>query len=211
MESIKRTYNVLSAVYDFFDTPFEVFRYRKARHAMCGDLKGRVLDAGVGTGKNLPYYTADAQVTGIDLSEGMLHRAARRAARAKCHVELRRMDASKLEFPDGHFDACVSTYMFCTLPDELQMPVLRELLRVTKPGGQVRILEHRFSRRWWRRLHMKSFAPFVKLFYHSRYDHTIGDAVRACGAKVVEERFVASDIEKMYILEPIGFHGSSIS
>lgn len=189
-------------MYDFFDTPFELFRYRASRRIMCGDLSGRILDAGVGTGKDLPYFGPNAEVTGIDLSEGMLRRAGRRISRCRAKIELKIMDATRLEYPDGYFDACVATFMFCTLPDELQMPVLKELLRVTKPGGQVRILEHRFSQRWWRRLHMKSFAPIVKWAYHSRYDHTIGEAVKASGAKVVEERFVASDIVKMYVLEP---------
>ena len=112
------------------------------------------------------------------------------------------MDATKLEFPDATFDTCITTYLFCVLPDELQRPVLQELLRVTKPGGQVRILEHRYSQRRWRRTLMNAYAPYVKWFFQSRYDHPIEDAVHASGAKIVEERYVASDVEKLYILEP---------
>lgn len=202
MSGLSRHYNYLSKVYDVLDWPFEVFRYPRIRRLMCGDVSGKVLDAGVGTGKNLKYYPAEAQVTGVDLSPGMLTRARQRAQRARCTVELKLMDASKLEFPDATFDACITTYMFCVLPDELQRLVLQELLRVTKPGGQVRILEHRYSQRRWRRTLMKVYTPYVKWFFQSRYDHPIGDAVHASGAKILEERYVASDVEKLYILEP---------
>ncbi len=202
MQQLSRHYDYLSLVYDALDWPFETFRYPRIRRLMCGDLKGKVLEAGVGTGKNLKYYPAEAEVTGVDVSEGMLMRARRRAQRARCPVKLKRMDATKLEFPDACFDVCVATYLFCVLPDALQQPVLKELLRVTKPDGQVRILEHRYSRRSWRRALMKAYTPYVKWFFQSRYDHPIGDAVRASDARILEERYVTADIEKLYVLSP---------
>lgn len=201
MFRISQHYNFLSVVYDALDWPFEKFRYPRLRRMMCGDLKGRVLEAGVGTGKNLGYYPQEANVTGVDLSRGMLDRAAERARRARCRVELRVMDVTRLPFADRTFDACVASYMLCVMPDEQQASALKEMLRVTRPGGEVRILEHRYSRRWWRRMMQKAYSPYVRCFFHSRYDHSIADAVSVCGAKMVSERYVVSDVEKMYILK----------
>jgi ubiquinone/menaquinone biosynthesis C-methylase UbiE len=202
MEKVARHYDWLSLLYDILDWPFEQFRYPRIRRYLCADLVGRVLDAGCGTGKNFPYYTREATVTAIDISEGMLARAEHRALKARASIEVMNMDATKLRFPDGHFDAVVSTYMFCVLPDKVQRPALMELLRVTKQGGQVRILEHRYSQRPWRRLLMKIYTPYVNIFFHSRYDHPIGDVVRSSGARIIEEKYVTSDIEKLYILSP---------
>lgn len=204
MVDVGTHYNVLSLVYDALDWPFETFRYPRIRRIMCGDAKGRVLDAGCGTGKNFRYFPPDAVVTGVDLSEGMLSRARRKMRHAKARVELVQGDATKLPYPDGHFDVCVSTYMFCVLPDELQVQAVKELLRVTRPGGQVRILEHRYSQRGWRRLLMKLYSPYTWYFFHSRYDHPVGDAVRASGGRLLDERFVTEDIEKLYVLTPAG-------
>ncbi len=204
MGDVPRRYDLISPVYDFFDWPLEAFRYRRIRRSMCGDLAGRVLEAGVGTGKNLPYYLPQTHVTAIDLSEGMLARAGRRARRASCRVDLELVDATNLPYPDHAFDAAVATYLFCVLPDERIRQALHELLRVTKPGGQVRILEHQYSPRAWRRAFMKGYAPLVKGIWHSRYDHPVSDVIRSCGAKVLEEKFVISDVEKLFVLSPNG-------
>lgn len=202
MAEVGAHYNVLSLVYDLLDWPFETFRYPRIRRLMCGGLSGRILDAGCGTGKNFVYYPAGTEVTAVDLSRGMLARAAGRVAKASAKVTLLEGDATKLPFPDGHFDACVSTYMFCVLPDELQLPALKELLRVTRKGGVVRILEHRYSKRWWRLAIMKAYTWYTWYFFHSRYDHDVEAAVRASGATVLDERFVTSDVEKVYFLSP---------
>ncbi len=202
MVDVPRRYDSLSFVYDLLDWPFEVFRYPGIRRVMCGDLKGNILEAGTGTGKNLPYYSSDARVTAIDISEGMLARAAGRARRASCQVDLRCLDATDLPFPDEHFDAAVATFLFCVLPDDEILRALRELLRVTKTGGQVRIVEHRYSRRAWRRALMKGYAPLVRRIWHSRYDHPVDDLVRASGARLLEERFLSSDVEKLFVLAP---------
>ncbi|MFB0546418.1 MAG: class I SAM-dependent methyltransferase, partial [Anaerolineae bacterium] len=101
---------------------------------------GKVLEVGVGTGKNVPYYPADVQVMAIDLSQKMLERAQERARNLSITVDLRLMDAQNLDLPTDHFDTAVATFVFCSVPD----PVLglRELGRVVRPGGQILLLEH---------------------------------------------------------------------
>ncbi|MBI2875337.1 MAG: class I SAM-dependent methyltransferase [Candidatus Tectomicrobia bacterium] len=99
-----------------------------------------ILEVGVGTGANLPFYPPGARVTAIDLSDRMLARAARRARKEGVAVELLQMDAQALQFLDHTFDTVVATCVFCSVPD----PVLglREIARVLQPTGRAVLLEH---------------------------------------------------------------------
>src|SRR3974390_3303542 len=135
-------YERIAWVYDLLDLPFEYARYRKIRPLLFQGLSGRILEAGVGTGRNFPFYPAASEVVGIDLSPAMLARAERRRPMASAKVELRQMDVTRLSFPDRSFDAAVATFLFCTLPDELQVAGMRELGRVVKPGCVIRCLEY---------------------------------------------------------------------
>ncbi len=101
---------------------------------------GRVLEVGVGTGRNMTWYPAGANVTAIDLSERMLARARHRAATLGLEVDLRLMDVQRLDFPDQTFDAAVATFVFCSVPAPVDG--LRELRRVVRPEGDIWLLEH---------------------------------------------------------------------
>jgi ubiquinone/menaquinone biosynthesis C-methylase UbiE len=79
-------------------------------------------------------------VTAIDLSEGMLNRARRQAQELNLEVDLRQMDAQHLTFPNDSFDAVVATFVFCSVP--VAMQGLREIGRVTRPEGDIWLLEH---------------------------------------------------------------------
>lgn len=103
----------------------------------------RVLEIGVGTGNNFPYYPRDAEITAVDFSEEMLKRAGNRASRHKVKVDLRQMDAQNLGFPDNTFDTVVASMVFCSIPDPVRG--IREVERVCKPGGKVVLLEQDFS------------------------------------------------------------------
>gem|GEM_PF-2258510 len=70
-ETIKRRYNRTALVYDWMDFMIS----DTMRRQVIGMVRGRVLEVGVGTGKNLPFYPPECQVTGIDFSPGMLERA----------------------------------------------------------------------------------------------------------------------------------------
>src|SRR5438132_13662666 len=96
-------YQRIAWAYDLLDLPFEYGRYRKIRPQMFRGLSGRILDAGVGTGRNFPFYPPDSEVVGIDLSPAMLARAGRRLPTAMAPVELRQMDGTQLDFPDRSF------------------------------------------------------------------------------------------------------------
>ena len=92
MTSTLARYQRIAPLYDILDFPFEYRRYRAIRPLLFEGLSGRVLDAGVGTGRNMPFYPPDAQVVGIDISPAMLVRAEQRRKSLGANVELRRMD-----------------------------------------------------------------------------------------------------------------------
>jgi len=153
----RRAYDRLATYYDLLELPMEWLAFQRWRRRLWRRIRGpRVLEIGVGTGKNLPFYPPDVTVTAIDLSPHMLEHARRRVVRLSRHnVELLEMDAQALKFPDGTFDEVAATFVFCSVPDPVQG--LREALRVTRPDGRLHLLEHMRVRsecigRWMDRL-----------------------------------------------------------
>ncbi len=107
-------------------------------------LAGEVLEIGIGSGLNLPFYGPDVTRTvGIDLSAGMLRVAQRRAAGLAVPVVLAQADAQRLPLPDASFDTVAVSLALCTVPDPAA--ALREAARVCRPGGRVVLLEHVLS------------------------------------------------------------------
>ena len=116
---------------------------RKIAAAVVGRRKGAlVLDVGVGTGLELPMFDPSSRVVGIDLSEPMLRRAARRVADTSLdHVAgLSVMDACHLAFAAATFDVIVAPYVLTVLPRPEAS--LDEWVRVLKPGGEIVLVNH---------------------------------------------------------------------
>lgn len=197
MTSTLDRYQRIAPFYDWLDLPFEYGRYRKIRPLLFAGLSGLILDAGVGTGRNFPFYPRDAKIVGIDLSPAMLARAEHRRPSAATEVELLQMDVTCLGFPDRHFDAAVSTFLFCVLPDALQVPALKELARVVKPGGVIRLLEYTLPSGALRRASTKLWAPWVHWAYGASFDRQTERHVPKAGLQVIESRYVVDDLIKL--------------
>ncbi|MGV8076525.1 MAG: class I SAM-dependent methyltransferase [Methanosarcina sp.] len=132
-------YNRIAPIYELIDLPLELLFFREWRKKALSGLSGKVLEVGVGTGRNLKYYPTGCSVTGIDNSNGMLEKAKKKATDMK-NVTLLLMDAEILEFPDKSFDYVVTTFVLCTIPDPVK--ALEEMRRVMKPSGEMINLEH---------------------------------------------------------------------
>ena len=180
----RQRYERLSAYYDRLEGLTER-RYRPWRRKLWGQVLGpRVLEVGVGTGKNMPYWPEGLVVTAIDLTPGMLVLARRQADQLRLQPDLRLGDVQALDFPDASYDSAVATFVFCSVPD----PVLglRELARVVRPGGQILLLEHgRPSNPLLGRV-TDLLSPFVVRIIGANLNRRTVDNVRQAGIQVMQ-------------------------
>jgi phosphatidylethanolamine/phosphatidyl-N-methylethanolamine N-methyltransferase len=138
---IKKIYARYSSVYDFIFKRWFYPRQRYVIRSLNIRPDQRVLDVGVGTGLALPLYPRHARVTGVDLSGKMLREAQKKVKREHLrHVTLLEMDASHLAFPDNTFDVVIAAFVISVVPDPIRM--LAEMKRVSKPEGQIVIINH---------------------------------------------------------------------
>lgn len=198
----QKTYDRIARFYDFLDLAFEHGRYKPLRRAIFEGVKGTLLDAGVGTGRNFPFYPSGSNVFGIDLSPAMLERARQRRDAFGMAVDLREMNVMQMEFEDDSFDAVISTFLFCVLDSEHQIPALKELSRVCRPGGRIHILEYTISENPFRRFIMKMWAPWVRFAYGAEFDRNTEQYLEAAGLDVIENVFLYKDIIKLLRLRP---------
>jgi ubiquinone/menaquinone biosynthesis C-methylase UbiE len=126
------------------------------RRRVCAGLAGEVIEVGFGSGLNIPFYPAEVTaVSAVEPSDVAWRLAAKRLAAARVPVSRSGLDGQLLPFGDGSFDAALSTWTLCTIPDVAA--ALTELRRVLRPGGQLHFLEHGLApdervRRWQHRL-----------------------------------------------------------
>jgi ubiquinone/menaquinone biosynthesis C-methylase UbiE len=128
------------------------------RRWLTAGARGRTLDLGTGTGRNLPLYGPGVRVVGLDPALPVLARARRRAPR----VPLVRAAAEALPFRDGAFDTVVSGLALCSVADPAR--ALAEVRRVLRPGGHLRVLEHVRSPVPWRARWQDRLQPWWTRF-----------------------------------------------
>jgi phosphatidylethanolamine/phosphatidyl-N-methylethanolamine N-methyltransferase len=161
-DAVKVAYRRWAPVYDH---TFGKVSTEGRKHAvqLLNKSSGTVLEVGVGTGLSLGDYSSHLQITGIDLSPEMLDKAREKvAAENLTNVRgLHEMDAGDLQFPDGHFDTTVAMYVMTVVPEPEK--VMRELCRVTKPGGQVMLVNHFSQDEGMRGWIERRMAPFAEL------------------------------------------------
>ena len=192
-------YRRIAPFYDFLDGSFERKRYAPIRGELFAGLTGQILDAGVGTGRNIPYYPAGAQVVGIDLSQAMLAQARARRDALGSDVPLAAMDVLQTGFADSRFDAVVASFVFCVLKPDRQQAALEELGRIVRPGGEIRLLDYTWSRQPWRRFVMGLWAPWVRWAYGAGFDREPHRHIEPAGLELAENRFLIDDVVRFVV------------
>lgn len=197
MSSNFARYQRIAPFYDLLDLPFEQWRYRTLRPRLFAGLSGRILDAGVGTGRNFPFYPPGVDVVGVDISPRMLARAEERRRQSRASVALAEMDVTRLRFSDNSFDAAVASFLFCVLPEEQQAPALREIARVVRPGRPIRLLEYVRPQKPLRRFMSRLWEPWMSWAYGAGFDRRTEEHVREVGLEVTEVWFAVDDLIKL--------------
>ncbi|HXX07189.1 MAG TPA: class I SAM-dependent methyltransferase [Pseudolabrys sp.] len=192
--SVERAYARWAPVYDLvFGAVFDAGRRAAimAAEEVCGPAGGRILEVGVGTGISLPEYAQKNRLVGIDLSEPMLRKAQDRVAELKLNNvdALAVMDAERMALPDRAFDVVVAQFVITAVPNP--ETTLDEFVRVTRPGGEIVLVNHIGAEAGPRRVFEVCFAPVARRLGwrpEFRFGRLADWAMRHGGVRLVEHR-----------------------
>jgi ubiquinone/menaquinone biosynthesis C-methylase UbiE len=180
------------------DLAMRVSEVRRYRALIVPRAHGDVLELGIGSALNLPYYGAHVQrLEGVDPSTELLAMAQHRASDAPFEIELLPSPAESLPLADASFDCVVTTFTLCSVGDPAA--AMREARRVLKPGGRLLFAEHGLApdesvRRWQHRLN----PVWRKLAGGCNLDRRIDDIVEQAG-------FTLGEVKRGYARGPRPF------
>ena len=195
-------YRRIAPLYDLLELPFEYARYRPLRRMLFADLTGRILDAGVGSGRNIPFYPAASEVIGIDSSPEMLARAERRRDRLGGQGGTPRTRRPRHRFSGQLIRRCGG-----------ELLVLRAVgagsgagAPRARPGvqarGEIRLLEYTRPQAPFRRLLTRVWEPWVRWAYNASFDRDVARNVPAAGLELVDARFVVDELVQYAVARP---------
>ncbi len=132
-------FDLVAPVYDRVMYIAEKCCLKEWRRKLISRVKGkRVLEVGIGTGANIPFYSSDVELYGLDSSRKMLSQMPDKYLQLLSGIII--SSADEIPVKDDFFDTALSTFVFCNL--EKPRDVAKEMVRVVRPGGQLLFLEH---------------------------------------------------------------------
>jgi len=161
----------------------EATRYRSQ---IVPHARGTVLEIGVGSGLNLPFYgTGVEQLYGLDPSQELLVMARKKSRALAFPVDFLAHPGEEIPLDDGCVDTVVTTWTLCSIPDPLQ--ALKEMKRVLKPGGVLLFAEHGLApeaqvQRWQQRLN----PLWRRLAGGCNLNRKMDQLIRAAGFRIAE-------------------------
>jgi len=196
----KKKYNRIARFYDLHSKLAERIWFTKWRNKFILPLKGKILEVGIGTGKNIGYYNKEAEVVGIDFSEKMLQIAKEKLVKSgKRNITLKQRDVENLKFKDNSFDYVVTTCVFCSVPNPTKG--LEEIRRVLKPTGKLIMIEHVLSKNPVIALIEYVLNPITKLFMGVNINRNTKQNIIQTGMRIAEDRNLALlDVFKLFII-----------
>jgi ubiquinone/menaquinone biosynthesis C-methylase UbiE len=193
----KDKYDKVAKIYDGMEKMLFFNKYRKDLISLAS---GKVLEVGVGTGANLPYYSRNSSVVGIDFSKNMLEKSKKVIkSNNMTNIQLLEMDIQTMCFEDNTFDCAVSTCVFCTVPDPIAG--LKEVYRVLKPGGKVLFLEHMRSENPLINIFLFMMSIMSKFFLGTSMVRKTQENIEKSGFKITERRDLFFDVVRIIIAE----------
>lgn len=199
-EKQRRVWDTSAPGYDRQMAFFEKVWFTGGREWVCSRATGRVLEVAVGTGRNLPHYPPDVELTGVDLSPRMLDIARQRLAELGRDAVLVEGDAEALPFESDSFDTVVCALGLCSIPDDAR--AVAEMARVLRPGGRLLLLDHvgstfaplRWAQRW---VEAASVQLAGEHFTRRQLGH-----VQAAGLEVLEaDRVAVGTVERVHAVK----------
>lgn len=198
---IKKRYDRIAPVYDSLEVLMEKGKMGDWRQNLWQKVENkidksgmRLLEAGVGSGKNIEYYPDDLEIYAIDFSPKMLKEAEKKARKNNKEVKLLEMDIQNLDFEDNYFDLIVTSCVFCSVPDPVKG--LKELKRVLKEDGRIIMLEHMRSQNKFVGKMMDLFNWVSLYTWGANINRKTVENIKKAGLELVEVNDLMSDIVK---------------
>ncbi len=197
-KQVRKKYDRYSRFYDRIEYPVEKRLFSGWRQELFSGLKGDVLEVGVGTGNNIPFYPENASITAIDISSGMLSKAKIKARKYGKDPLLIQMDAQNMRrFSDNSFDYVVCTFVLCSIPDPVK--ALKEIRRVLKTRGTFIAIEHVLSEKKIIALLQNLHNPLTRyLFGFNVNRNTRGNILKAGFNILSDEKLYLFDIFRKF-------------
>lgn len=184
-------------MYDLMSLPMEhMMGFGKARAKLFEGLTGRVLELGVGTGRNIPYHSKDTNVVAMDISRKMLLKAVEKAHGLSKAISFVVADVEELPFKNSSFAAVVATGVFCCVPDMVRG--FKEVKRVLKEDGKIILLEHIRPNGFLGKI-FDILDPIVNRLMGPHINRRTIDSIKEAGLTIIKEENIFSDWVKLVV------------